>query len=371
MIYKLPDGGCSLEMIQFLATHGARLFVTPEDSTPFDFANHLLREGSMLDLLAKIKYVLGTLIQDKPSPRLPSFLLESCGYQRPKDQSQDEKLQLEIFEYLLRKGADVRPGSPLAVLVSADGREELVRDVLYSGSDLNAYWTNGNGWASTPLQIAAHKGNENLVRLFLREGANVNSPARNDYYGMTVLHAICLWSPATEEEHQRKMRICLLLINQGADVNPPRSKGLPTILGSAATHGDLELAVLLLREGADINATSGAGTALDWAAISGRLDMVKFLLNANASSCVRGATGYDGAIYRAEKQGHLAVADLIREHAAKVEAGTIFNPELLKPQDERRVLGFGTDDGSSDDNYESSSDDDADSIRWPVQRYDH
>jgi hypothetical protein len=58
-------------MIQFLARHGAKLVVTPEDSTPFDFANHLLKESRPSDLIAKIKYVLGILAEDKTSSRIP------------------------------------------------------------------------------------------------------------------------------------------------------------------------------------------------------------------------------------------------------------------------------------------------------------
>lgn len=335
--YEMPDGGCSLEMIQFLVRHGARLVVTPEDSTPFDFVAHLLKYGNLSDLLAKIKYVLGKLMEDKASPRIPPFLLEMCftsSYERTAD-CQEKKL--ELFEYLFRQGAEVSPGSPLAALAHQGGGEELVRDVLYSRSDLNAYWVQDSLHEYTPLQGAAHTGNETLVRLFLQEGANINSPARGPY-GCTALQGICLWQPATEEEHQRKIRICHLLMNQGADVNSVPAEEMYTALGCAALLGDLELAALLLREGADIKATGREGkTALDEAVCRGRMDVVKFLLNANALSSVRGATGYDGAIGMAEKYGNPAIEDLIREHAEKVEAGTVFNPELLRTQEESRV----------------------------------
>lgn len=345
--YNMPDGGCSLEMIQFLVRHGARLVVTHKDSTPFDFVAHLLKYGNLFDLLAKIKYVLGTLMEDKASPRIPSFLLEMCftgSYER-RQYCQEEQLQL--FECLFRQGAEISPGSPLAALVHGGGGEELVRNVLYSGSDLNAYWVRDSAYEHTPLQEAACQGDETLVRLFLQEGANVNSPARGEL-GYTALQGICLWRPAIEEEHQRQIRICHLLINQGADVNATPNGDMYTALGGTAIAGDLELAALLLREGADINATGSRGlTALDEAAIYGRIDMVKFLLNANALSSVRGATGYDRAIDMA--CGNPAIEDLIREHAAKVDAGIVFNPELLKTQEESCVHGFGRDDDSSDD----------------------
>jgi ankyrin repeat protein len=212
--------------------------------------------------------------------------------------------------------------------------------------------------------MAAQQGNENLIRLLLREGAHVNSPARG-HEGYTALQAACQWFPATEEEHQRKMRICRLPIKQGADINASPSEEGGRALGLAAQEGDLELAVLLLREGADVNALDLPlvhSTALDRAALHGRLDVVKFLLNANALSGRRGATGYVGTISTAETIGYLAVADLLREHAAKVEAGTVFNPELLKAQETCSVYGYITDDEPSDNDYESSSDDDAEDM---------
>lgn len=352
--YHTPDDGCSLEMIQFLVRHGTRLVVTPEDSTLFDFVEHLLEYSRSSDLFAKIKYVLSILMKDKTLPRIPSYLLEMCFTSGRGEHSREE-----VFEFLFRQGAEVSPGSPLAVLVSEDGRDELVRDVLYSGSDLNAYGVEDSIREYTPLQQAAKRGNETLVCLFLQEGANVNSLARG-CYGCTALQAICWWHPATEEEHQRKMRICRLLINQGADVNSAPAAEMDTALGFAATSGDLELAALLLREGAEINATGGESrTALDQAAFHGRLDMVKFLLNANALSSVRGATGYDGAIDNAEELGNSPIADLIREHAAKVQAGTVFNPELLEPQEDYRIHGNSLEEVFlADDDKESSSDSD-------------
>lgn len=361
--YQMPDGGCSLEMIQFLVRHGARLVVTPEDSTPFDFVEHLLGCSNLSEMLAKIKYVLGILMEDKALPRIPSCLLEMCFTFSYRVEEHWREKKLEVFEFLFRQGAEVKPGSPLAALVSEDGRDELVRDVLYSGSDLNAYWVEANPQECTPLQQAAYQGNENLVCLFLQKGANVNSLARG-CYGFTALQGICLWNPATEEEHQQKMRICRLLINQGADVNSTPATDMYTALGSAAINGDLELAALLLREGAEINATGGSpGTALDQAATSGRLDMVKFLLNANALSSVRGATGYDGAIRGAERYCNPAIANLIREHAAKVQAGTVFNPELLEPQKDYRTHGNSSkEEFLANDDKESSSDSDAEDL---------
>lgn len=332
---RAPHSQCSLDMIQVLARHGAQLVLTPEDPKPFDFTNHVL-QNSVSNTFTKVKYVLGQVEEGRTSSTLPACLLESCLIPRIGYLDLGEgfiKERLEIFEYLYKlRGAEVSPGSPLAALVAARGREDLVRDVLSSGSDLNAYWADGLGQEFTPLQVAARNADETLVRLFLNEGAKVNSPA-GGLGGCTALQAICGWSPATEEEHQSKMRICRLLLEKGADANAQYGRNSHTALAFAAIAGDLELAKLLLGHGAAINALSGKhskGTALDEAAHHGRLDMVKFLLSSNALSSNSSGNGYDGAISIAERYNYLAVADLIRRHAAEVEAGNFFNPELWR-----------------------------------------
>ncbi|KAG6368379.1 hypothetical protein INS49_002585 [Diaporthe citri] len=252
----------SCDMVKLLAEHGARLVVTPNDSSPCDFTGHLLRYNCS-DTSRKVKYA----IQD---------CLGKC----------------------------------------------------------------------TPLQAAARRGNERLVHLLLGGGSNVNSRACGRL-SWTALQAICSWDTATEQEYERKMRICQLLISHGADTNaaPARIEGW-TALQRAAILGHLEMAALLLRNGALINAPScviSGSTALDAAVYGARLDMVKFLLNANALSSFRGTTGYDGAIKLAKRQGHSVIADLIREHATNNMSLGLINPELLKPQEDYHIYGYITD----------------------------
>lgn len=171
------DTGCSLEMIQYLVGHGTELVVTPEDSTPFAFLGYLLRQRHLSDFFAKIKYVFEKLMEDNVSPLIPSYLLEMCftwHFGPAKGELREQKLK--TFEYLFRQGAEVSPWSPLAALAYHDGPDVLVRDVLNSGSDLDAYWRMDERRQFTPLQAAAKRGNESLVRLLIQAGANVNSP---------------------------------------------------------------------------------------------------------------------------------------------------------------------------------------------------
>ncbi|KAI3327383.1 hypothetical protein HD806DRAFT_550920 [Xylariaceae sp. AK1471] len=84
-----------------------------------------------------------------------------------------------------------------------------------------------------------------------------------------------------------------------------------TALQIAALYGDMGAALVLLEHGATINAPPAKRgmryCALDAAALEGRLDMVKFLLNMAAHS-------HDhGTIRLAVENHHFAVAELIRE----------------------------------------------------------
>lgn len=355
------ERSASCDMIKHLAEQGARLVVTPNDSSPFDFVRHLLRH-STFDTFRKVKYAIQVLGECKLLSALPPYLLELCVNLPDLDpdyKREDWKGRLEMFEYLLGQGAPVKPGSCLAALICAGGSEQLVEKVVRSGADLNAYhldYTSRFHGKCTPLQAAAINGNERLVRLLLEAGSDVNSRACIGLNSKTALQAICSWDTATEEEYERKMRICQLIISHGADVNaaPARVNGW-TALQFAAMAGHLEIAALLLRNRARINAPSCGvyphmctpsglkNNALDAAVRLQRLDMVKFLLNANALSSCRGTTGYDGAIEIAEHEENFVIAELIRDHVANNMAQGLINPELSIPQEDYHIYGYTTD----------------------------
>lgn len=360
----------SLRMIQFLAERGAKLVVGSDDSTPFEFIAVLLthcRED--VELFEKVKFVLNTLKQSKHRANPPAYLLELCARSTPRSRNKSfdkfKERRMKIFEYLLDEGADVNPGSPLAALVRNGGPKGLVERVLGLGADLNAFtavsYQHESGTIQTPLQAAASQGNGELVYLFLRRGANVNSRARGRH-GMTALQAICLWDPATEQEHRRKMTICELLLNSGADINaaPARRSGM-TALQAAVRTGDLELAAILVRDGAHVNAPPGISggynhCALDAAARWGRLDIAKLLLDADALSENRGTTGYDGAISSAESKGYHALASLIRDYHRNDMGPILYTSDTRETAEECHIDEHRAEDESTDDDSWADSD---------------
>ena len=296
----------------------------------FAFANRRIRDVLVVDLFLKVQYIIeGYITASEPSCPSAS-LLESCIYF-----SRGLEDRRRIFEYLLTKGAKLRPGSPLAGWIDAGGGHRLVREMLDAGADPDAYSFGTNPWKGrneygdrchTPLQAAAGIGDYTLVCLLLERGADLNRPELNRYSN-TALQAICAWDPVRPEEVLRKDKIIKLFLDEGADVNAENSPG-HTALFHAAQLGDLSTAFILLKHGAKVDAicepawVTASGlerlTALDVAAINGRLDMAEFLLNANAlsSSAYSGGKHYDGAIQYAFKNGHFAVAELIRKHSA-------------------------------------------------------
>ncbi|KAF2105748.1 ankyrin repeat-containing domain protein [Lophiotrema nucula] len=161
----------------------------------------------------------------------------------------------------------------------------------------------------SPLQLAVGGSHYELARYLIEKGAEVNHPV-NFYYDTAL-------QEATRHDHPGLVRE---LLARGADVNAAtRFRSGATALQFAAMNGNFELVQLLLQAGAILNAPRAAyhgRTALEGAAEHGGLDMVAFLLRAG-ENCqdVRGKENmnYRRAVYRAWKEGHMVVVDVMQE----------------------------------------------------------
>ncbi|KAH8683956.1 ankyrin repeat-containing domain protein [Ilyonectria robusta] len=276
-------------------------------------------------LLANSIEILGVLLHFGMSLRDVAIsqadLLEAClGYQSLNYFGSFYSRRLDLFELLLRHGASVTHGSPLACLINVGGHDELALELLTAGADVNAYATTRNSKLQfTPVQAAAARGNLKLVSLLVQRGADINKPP-SGRFGRTALQAACDWDHSSTEDLSTRSDLIRFLIDEGAEIN--YSKYGVTALEIAAFRGHLEVVVMLLDHGAilnrpPINATDGTEdiySALDFAASEGRLDVVQLLLSAGAVSRDPGKTGYDRAIALAERRSLFAVASLIRNH---------------------------------------------------------
>lgn len=204
-------------------------------------------------------------------------------------------------------GSEKFSGSPLAALIYKDGPWRLVEKLLAKTENINVYCKSlaisindhftryyyamrsqryDTIRSINPLQAAALRGRETVLRVLLRSGADVNCPARG-LRGVTPLQAICSWKTYLLKSQERKLRIVNILLEHGANVNaaPAWRFGL-TALQAAASVGDVHVADLLVSRGADVNAPAckcDGGTALAMAAEQAHARMVQFLFKAGAT----------------------------------------------------------------------------------------
>jgi ankyrin repeat protein len=302
-----------LKMVKYLVNAGAEVNASPSLREGFT-ALQAAAAGGYLEI---VKFLLdsGADVNGQPSEIEGKTALEASI-----DYSHLRSERLEIFQLLLDNGADINGprrrrkcrkwNSVLTTLIARSADAKLIQRALSVGADVNQ---NGNGeGALTPIQAAAQKGNLHIVRQLLDKGAKINAPAGVDY-GRTALQAACF-------HENPNLELIQFLLDKGAEVNAPAGiKGGLTALEGAAIRGHVKIALMLLAAGAEVNAEPAAikgRTALDGAAEHGRLDMVQVLLNVGAKSEELGATGFDTAIKLAEKNGHLAVAEMLKSHSA-------------------------------------------------------
>lgn len=147
---------------------------------------------------------------------------------------------------------------------AAAGLTEAVSELLLESPELlNTFSEHG----FTPLGMATHFGNTEIVRHLLLKGADVNLPSQNGYH-VYPLHAAI--SAGFDE-------IAKLLVEASADVNVLQSSRT-TPLHAAAQNGNIEMLILLLENGALVDIKNDFGkTAADLAAEKGYMEISKIL----------------------------------------------------------------------------------------------
>lgn len=118
-----------------------------------------------------------------------------------------------------------------------------------------------------PLGIAAHFGQEEIVRILLLQHANPNAASKNGYQVFPI-HA------ALSGQHDR---IVKQLIEAGAEVNVLQSSRTSP-MHLAAQQGNIDLIIVLLEHGADISVRNEFGqTAADLASEKGFHEIAEIL----------------------------------------------------------------------------------------------
>jgi ankyrin repeat protein len=147
------------------------------------------------------------------------------------------------------------------------GKVDRLKELLKSKPELAKQRNSvGRGW--TPLHVAAWEGNEEIARVLLDAGADVN--------GVKDQSSPLSWAVGTPN-----LKLVKLLIDRGADVNRRDGLDKETPLHYAASYGNVELARMLLKAKANPNAKDFRGkTPVDWAKENNHQDVVKLLESA-------------------------------------------------------------------------------------------
>lgn len=223
---------------------------------------------------------------------------------------------MELVKQLLEGGADVNfqgeegGWSPLHNAVQM-GNEDIVDLLLRSGADPCLRKRNG----ATPFIVAAIVGNVRLLKLFLSKGAKINE---QDLHGFTAF---------MEAAEYGKVEALRFLYENGADVNLGRKtmedqerlkKGGATALMDAAKAGQVDVLTILLEEmGADVKARDNMGRNALIRALTGCDDrkveaVTRLLLHHGADVNVSGEKGKTPLILAVEKQ-NLALVQMFLE----------------------------------------------------------
>ncbi|KAL6411548.1 ankyrin repeat protein [Ilyonectria robusta] len=168
------------------------------------------------------------------------------------------------------KGGLTPPRTPLAIAVS-HSHEDVVKLLISSGADLNQA---GLDDGANPLHHAFNKDkfSRGITKSLIRGYANPNEPSAN---GLFPIHLAATCLNSTDARVAIKT-----LIDAGADVNTLWEA--TTALQIVVEEGHERVVKMLLDAGADVNCQPGTATALQRAVEKGHKSLVEMLLDAGA-----------------------------------------------------------------------------------------
>ena len=188
-----------------------------------------------------------------------------------------------LFELGLAEGSNQNAANA-AIAATAKGHEDVLAYLVSKGASLDTPGLLHN-FEWTPLQLAANKGNADMVSTILRLGADPRTVA--GFHGTALM--------ASADSDKSSCEIMETLIVADANVNeivplsarskyPGNGIGWGSALAAAAAKDNIEIVRLLLNHGADPNIVNGnCVSALSNAANNGNEEMVKLMLSRGAN----------------------------------------------------------------------------------------
>ncbi|KAJ8111020.1 hypothetical protein OPT61_g6283 [Boeremia exigua] len=214
------------------------------------------------------------------------------------------KRHAAIAELLLHHGADINADGrdyPSALIMAMGmEKETVVQLFLESGANVNATHDAEFG---TALQVASYLGDQDLVRLLICRGAEINTETGK--YGNPLQAAVVNGGEALFDQ----------LLELGADVNLQGGKyGSP--LQAACAKQEKAIFQKLLDNNANVNAQGGKfGSALQAACAKDKEEMVKELLDKGADVNAQGGK-FGSALQAACAESNESIIKILLEHGA-------------------------------------------------------
>ncbi len=242
----------------------------------------------------------------------------------------DFSAKIEAVKFLLEHGALVNlqdKNKKTALMYAAEyaGHEEnqnVIKMLLEKGAKIDIE----DEYGETALMIASRAENgQNVVKLFLANGATINKMAHQNSGGTALHNAYNFASNIYEDDKNVDT-----LLEYGANINIGDEQGF-TILMEAVQNDDVAMVRKLLEKGADVNIQTTnfwGGTALMIAAEKGNEEIVRLLLKYGADINIR--DNYkETALVLAVKKGYENIVRLLLEQGADVEGKSFYRETVL------------------------------------------
>ncbi|MEK6981608.1 MAG: ankyrin repeat domain-containing protein [Candidatus Micrarchaeota archaeon] len=264
---SLIDHGCpmsvavwngNIPMIDLLLKYGADINARRGDgSTP------LITAIKRFCFFWRDKGVLEHLIRNGADPLLEDDdgkTILDYVYDKPKLM---ERLLIEIFaansDFDLNKVRKVQIGREFTLLgrIARWGDNNLIKLLLKFGANVNGR----NGNQETPLMEALNeRGKLSTIKLLIEKGANVNAQDQRGW--APIHHAItCVYHEVSERETKKRIEI---LLENGADINAKDNIGRTPLIWAVTNEG-IDRIRLLLEKGARVDIKDADGkTAIDY-----------------------------------------------------------------------------------------------------------
>lgn len=211
---------------------------------------------------------------------------------------------LNSVSVLLERGADVNTesfsGATAVYMAAQNGHCNILRILVRNGANLNSTRLKGG---DSPLHTATQSGYADVMEMLLDNDSDVDM--------RTVSGATPLFIAAQECDS----KIVELLLRYSANVNICRNDGVSP-LAVAASKGKSEVAKLLLYKKADVDVCSRSGISpLFIAAQEGYSDIVALLLNCGAHINSKTENGVTPLFAACMKGNYKSVEELLKKHA--------------------------------------------------------